>query len=98
MCLTVQAETLSALNTLWSAYQDGTLKERLQTFFVTDEVRELSGGEEVEVVVIIEEQEYEKARIQLTRKAQGKLFLSSQLEVYSIIQTIFSAILISRKT
>ena len=77
VCLTVQAEDLSALNTLWSLYQEGTLKERLQTFFVTEEIRELAGGEEVEVIVTIEEQEYEKARVELTRKrkAQGiKLF------------------------
>ena len=71
VCLTVQAEDLSALNTLWSLYQDGTLKERLQTFFVTDEIRELAGGEEVEVIVTIEEQEYEKACVELTRKIQG---------------------------
>ena len=71
VCLTVQAENLSALNTLWSLYQDGTLKSRLQTFFATDELRELAGGEQVEVIVTIEEQEYEKACLQLTRKAQG---------------------------
>jgi len=76
VCLTVQAEDLSALNTLWSLYQDETLKERLQTFFVTDEIRELAGGEEVEVIVTIEEQEYEKACVELTRKIQGNLLLS----------------------
>ena len=73
VCLTVQAENLSALNTLWSLYQDGTLKSRLQTVFVTDELRELAGGEEVEAIVTIEEQEYEEACLQLTRKAQGTL-------------------------
>ena len=71
VCLTVQAENLSALNILWSLYQDGTLKSRLQTFFATDELRELAGGEQVEAIVTIEEQEYEKACLQLTRKAQG---------------------------
>jgi len=70
VCLTVQAKNLSALNTLWSLYQEGTLKERLQTFYVTDELRELAGGEEVEVIVAIEEQEYKKACVELTRKAQ----------------------------
>ena len=71
VCLTVQEENLSALNNLWSLYQDGTLKLRLQMFFVTDELRELAGGEQVEVIVTIEEQEYEKACLQLTRNAQG---------------------------
>ena len=76
VCLTVQAENLSVLNTLWSLYQDGTLKARLQTFFVTDELRELVGGEEVEAIVTIDEEEYEKARLEFTRKAQGNLILS----------------------
>ena len=40
VCLTVQAETLSALTTLWNLYQDGTLERRLYNFFVTDEVKE----------------------------------------------------------
>ena len=71
VCLTVQAENLSALKALWSLYQDETLKTRLQTFFVTDELRELAGGEQVEAIVTIEEQEYEKACLELTRKAQG---------------------------
>ena len=79
VCLTVQAENLSALNTLWSLYQDGTLKTRLQTFFVTDELRELAGGEEVEAIVTIEEQEYERACIELRGKVQGTLVLEKTL-------------------
>ncbi|KAJ7378035.1 hypothetical protein OS493_025352 [Desmophyllum pertusum] len=70
VCLTVQAETLSALTTLWNLYQDGTLETRLYNFFVTDEIRELAGGEEVEVNVTIEEQEYEKACLELINEAQ----------------------------
>jgi len=71
VCLTIQAEDLSALNTLWSLYQEGTLKKRLQTFFVTEEITELAGGEEVEVTVTIKEEEYKKAFVELTRKSQG---------------------------
>ena len=78
VCLTVQAENLSALNSLWSLYRDGTLKARLETFFVTDELRELAGGEEVEAIVTIDEEEYEKARIEFTRKAQGNFILSDE--------------------
>ena len=77
VCLTVQAENLSALKTLWSLYKDGTLKARLQALLVTDEMRELASGEQVEVIVTIDEQEYEKARNELTDEAEGELILSS---------------------
>ena len=73
VCLTVQAENLSALNTLWSLYKDGTLKARLQALLVTEEMRELAGGEQMEVIVTIDEQEYEKAWNELTDEAQGNL-------------------------
>ncbi len=69
----MRAETVSALTTLWSLYQDGTLETRLYNFFVTDEVRERAGGQEVEVTVTIEEQEYEKACCELISEAQGML-------------------------
>ncbi|XP_020616567.1 uncharacterized protein LOC110054562 [Orbicella faveolata] len=75
VCLTVQAETLSALTALWNLYQDGTLERRLYDFFVTDEVKERAGGEIVEVNVSIEEEEYNKARLELISEAQGKSIL-----------------------
>ena len=71
VCLTVQAETLSALTTLWNLYQDGTLERRLYNFFVTDEVKERAGGETVEVNVTIKKEEYDKARLELMNEAQG---------------------------
>ena len=71
VCLTVRAETLSALTTLWNLYQDGTLERRLYNFFVTDEVKERADGETVEVTVTIEEQEYDKACRELINEAQG---------------------------
>ena len=74
VCLTVQAESLSALKTLWKLYQDGTLQKRLYDFFVT-EVRELAEGEDVEVNVTIDEDEYHKACIELIQGAQGDLAL-----------------------
>ena len=70
VCLTVQAESLSALTNLWKLYQDGTLQKRLYDFFVT-EVRELAEGEDVEVNVTIDEGEYQKACIELIQGAQG---------------------------
>ena len=70
VCLTVQAESLSALTNLWKLYQDGTLQKRLYDFFVT-EVRELAEGEDVEVNVTIDESEYQKACIELIPGVQG---------------------------
>ena len=75
VCLTVQAETLSALTALWNLYQDGTLERRLYNFFVTDELKERAGGETVEVNVTIEEEEYDKACRELINEAQGNSVL-----------------------
>ena len=72
VCLTVQAETLSALTTLWNLYQDGTLEKRLYNFFVTHEVGR-AGGETVEVNVTIEEEEYDKACRELINEARGNI-------------------------
>ena len=69
--LKVQTEDLSALDALWSLYTDGTLKESLKALLVTDEIRELGGGEQVEVIVTIDEREYDKARNELISKAHG---------------------------
>ena len=63
--LKVQAGSLSSLNTLWRLYTEGKLKESLQTLFVSDEMKELAGGEQVEVTVTIDQQEYEKTMEEL---------------------------------
>ena len=60
--LKVQAENISALNALWCLYTDGKLKESLQALFFIDELRELTGEEQVEVIVTIDEEEYDQAR------------------------------------
>ena len=77
VCLTVQAETLVALTTLWNLYKDGTLSTRLYSFFITDIVRERAGGEKVEMNVTIEKQECEKACLELINKAQGNAILTT---------------------
>ena len=69
--LKVQAENLLALGSLWRMYKNGTLKAHLEALFVTDEVKEFAGGEQVEVVVTIDEQEYIKAWNELTTEAKG---------------------------
>ena len=73
VCLTVQAESLSALTNLWKLYQDGTLQKRLQDIFVTDKMRKLTDGKDVEVNVTIDEDEYQKACIELIQGTQGAL-------------------------
>ena len=65
--LKVQAEDISALDTLWGLYSDGTLGESLQDIFVTSVF-----GKQVEVIVTIDQQEYENARKELIGKVQGK--------------------------
>ena len=72
VCLKVQVTNLSALEDLWRLYKVGTLRASLQALFVTDEVRKLAGREQVEVDVTIDEEEYEKARNELsTFKEKG---------------------------
>ena len=83
VCLTVQAENLSSLETLWSLYKDGTLRARLQDFFVNEEVREeLAGGEQLEVIVTIDEGEYKKALSELvSSEVEGSFYHSVQLHL-----------------
>ena len=73
--LKVQAENRLALDSLWRMYKNGTLKARLEALFVTDEMRELAGGEGVEVIVTIDEREYENARDELTTEARGNVMM-----------------------
>lgn len=74
LSFTVQAEAASALIELWSMYNDGTLKNRLQEFLVTEEVKQLANGEDVEVTVFIDEQECKEAYLNLMLlQNQGKI-------------------------
>ena len=72
ICFTIQAENSSALEALWKQYQDGVLRDKLQEFLVTDEIKQLAGGEEVTVEVDIDEQDYRNAYFDLmTTEPQG---------------------------
>ena len=73
VCLKVHVESLATLENLWRLYKDGILKAKIQALLVTDEMRELAGGEQVEAIVTIDEQEYDKARNKLANEIQGKL-------------------------
>ena len=66
LCFTVQAENKQALKTLWERYQDGTLQRNLQEFLVTDDIRQLAGGEEVILSAYIDEQDYNNAWLSIS--------------------------------
>ena len=73
LCFTVLANTPSALKELWDIYNNQTLKNRLQNFLVTEEIKQLASGEEIEVTVYIDEKEYREAYLDLMfQKNQGK--------------------------
>ncbi len=77
LCFTVQAETSSALKELWDIYKSGTLQNRLQEFLVTEEIKELASGEDVEVSVYINELEYKEAYLDLLLlQNHGKVILN----------------------
>ena len=80
--LKVQAGSLSSLNTLWRLYTEGKLKESLQTLFVSDEMKELAGGEQVEVTVTIDQQEYEKTMEELISKELGDFIFILSVSVF----------------
>ena len=72
ICFTIQAENSSALEALWKQYQDGVLRDKLQEFLVTDEIKQLTGGEEVTLEVHIDEQDYHNACFNLmTTETRG---------------------------
>ena len=66
MCLKVQVKNISSLQDLWCLYKVGILMASLQALFVTDEVRELAGSEQVEVDATIDKNEYDNARNELS--------------------------------
>ena len=74
LCFTVLAGTPSALKELWNIYDNKTLQNRLQSFLVTDEIKQLASGEKIEVTVYIDEEEYREAYLDLMfRQNQGQL-------------------------
>ena len=74
LCFTVLAETPSALKELWTIYNNKTLKDRLQSFLVNEDIKQLASGEEIEVTVYIDKQEYREAYLDLMfRQNQGEL-------------------------
>ena len=74
ICLTVQAESLSALKALWRKYKDGSLQKALSAWLVTDKIKEMAKGQEVELEVTIDEDSYRYALLDLyVLESQGWL-------------------------
>ena len=65
LCFTMLAETPSALKELWNIYNNEKLKDRLQSFLVTKEIKQLVNEEQMEVTVYIDEKEYRAAYLDL---------------------------------
>ena len=63
---TLQAENISALEALWQRYQNETLQTEMQKFLVTEEIKQLAGGE-VTLTVHIDEEEYRNAMCDFIR-------------------------------
>ena len=70
VCFTVQAETSLALEELYERYRTGRLQKDLQEFLVTDDIRQLTDGEEVVVSVDIDDKEFREALDDLTNEHQ----------------------------
>ena len=71
VCFMVQAETSLALEELYERYSTGRLQKDLQKFLVTDDIRQLADGEEVVVLVNIDEKEFREARDDLINVDKG---------------------------
>ena len=74
LCFTVQAETPAALKELWSIYKDGTLQRRLQEFLVTNDIKQLTDADDIEVAVYIDEQEYVTSFNFLQYQGNGNIY------------------------
>ena len=72
---TVESENLIALKELWEIYKGGTLQSRLQEFLVTNEIKKLANGEDIEVTVFIDEHEYNEAYFNLFLLHRGMLVM-----------------------
>ena len=64
MRFALQAENISSLDALWESYKNETLQKNLQEFLVTEEIKQLAGGE-VTLTVHIDEDEYRNAMLDL---------------------------------
>ena len=61
VCLTLQADNLSALKALWERHKSGSLQKSLQELLVTDEIKGMVDGKEVEVKVNVDLDTYRNA-------------------------------------
>ncbi|XP_031552578.1 uncharacterized protein LOC116289778 [Actinia tenebrosa] len=69
----LKVSSISSLKRLWQSYKDGSLKEKMKkTFNEMKELKEVSHGEEIDVEVTIDEEEYREVLWDLVLlKAKG---------------------------
>lgn len=68
-------------------YLDGSLQNSLQQFLVNEEIKQLTGGEEVILTVHIDEQEFNDAMLDLMMERQSKYLVKSNLsQIWGFIQ------------
>ena len=76
VCFTVQAESLSALEALWERCENGSLRSSLEDLLVTDEVKRMAEGKEVELKVNIDQDSYRNAYLELSvAEKEGRFVL-----------------------
>ena len=65
VCLTLQADNLSALKALWERHKSGSLQKSLQELLVTDEIKGMADGKEIKVKVNADLDSYRNAYLHL---------------------------------
>ena len=74
ICFKLQAKTLSALKALWERYESGSLRKSLQELLVTDEIKRMAEGKEVELKVNFDQDSYRNSYFDLfIAEKEGRL-------------------------
>lgn len=86
VCFTVQAESLSSLKALWERYENGYLRKCLADLLVTDKIKRMAKGQEVELTVSIDETSYRYAckELMIAEKEGKFVSLSPKLLLLSM--------------
>ena len=74
----LEANDLQGLKELWQRYESGKLKDALEEILITEELRELSAGQEIKLTVELDENMYRDVCLELmVTKRKGTKFFHS---------------------
>ena len=74
ICFKVQSKTLSALKALCERYESGSLRKSLQELLVTNEIKRMAEGKEVELKVNFDQDSYRNSYFDLfIAEKEGRL-------------------------